>query len=318
MRVGLVLPNTGLLMPLPGDYSGTDITGLLVNQMFPLWAGREGLFTFGKIDVLDAVTLFFPSVSYGQEGFMNVNALVSALPWFGAVNGLSLYGGWLASLNEDYQMGESAILVTGTENVTTSWSSIHDSFDEGAWIAAFHRFFWKLDDKTGYFMVFAGGSTRKQPSNDPHDITLIPGQGIVDDDEERPWNVAGYIYQEFWQAEDDPNRKAAILIGGTGGPDNPQFAQWNFFTALEAYGPMASRPGDRMGVSGWVSGLSDNFISDVSPVIALRDYTWGIELYYNLAVNKWLHLTPDLQLIRNEIKGDNLAVIPGLRMVIDF
>ena len=29
------------------------------------------------------------------------------------------YGGWLATMNEEYGMGESAILFTGTENVTT-------------------------------------------------------------------------------------------------------------------------------------------------------------------------------------------------------
>jgi hypothetical protein len=200
--------------------------------------------------------------------------------------------------------------------VTTNWGSVRDSFNDGAWIAAFHRFFWKLDDKPGYFMVFAGGSTRKQPSNDPHDFIIIPRQGI-DDKKKRPWDIAVYVYQELWQAEDDPTRKVSILIGGTGGPDNPQFAQWNFFTAVEGFGPMASRPHDRMGVSFWYNWLSDNFKDLVSPKIGLRD-AYGFELYYNIAINKWLHVTPDLQLVRNEREGDNLAVIPGLRMVIDF
>jgi porin len=310
------LENAGLIMQLPGTYNGTDITGLLLNQEFPLYSGHMGLLSLGKIDVIDAVTLFFPGVDYGQEGFWNVNALVSALPWFGAVNGLSLYGGWLASINEEYQMGESAILVTATQNVTTSWSS--DPFEDGVWIAAFHRFFWKHDDKTGYFMVFVGGSTREQASNDRHDHILIPGEGIVSTDQKRPWDIAGYLYQVFWQAKDDPNRKATILIGGTGGPDNPQFAQWNFFTSVEAYGSMASRPGDRMGVSGWVSGLSDPFRDLVSPVDDVRAYTWGVEFYYNFELNKWLHLTPDLQLVQNGNADDDLAVIPGVRLVMDF
>jgi porin len=319
---GLTIPNTEALMPLPGDYSDSDVTGLLVNQMFPLWAGHEGLFSLGMIDVIDAVTLFFPSVAYGQEGFWNVNALVTALPWFGAVRGLSLYGGWLASINEEFQIGESAILVTGTENVTTSWSSIHDSFDHGAWIAAFHRFLYKIDDKPGYFMVFAGVSTREQVSVESLDFIPIPGEGLeVTDDEKKPWNIALYLSQVFWQAEDDPNRKATILIGGTLGPDEPQFAQWNLFTALEAYGPMALRPHDRMGVAFWYNWLSDDFVDTLAdlPVdpIRLRD-TWGFELYYNIAINKWLHLTADLQLVKNEFKGDDLAVIPGVRLVIDF
>ena len=201
--------------------------------------------------------------------------------------------------------------------MTTQWSSIEDSFKDGAWFAAFHRFFWKLEDKTGYFMLFAGGSTREQPSNDPNDHLPIPGEGIVSTDEERPWDIAAYVYQTFWQAEKDPNRKATILMGGTGGPDNPQFAQYNFFASVEAHGPMASRPHDRMGVSGWKNWLSDDFEELVSPVANVRD-TYGFELYYNVAVNQWLHVTPDLQFVENERNGDNLAVIAGLRMVMDL
>ena len=313
----LTLPNAGLIMQLPGSFTGTDVTGLLLNQTFPLYDKHLGLFSLGKIDVIDAVTLFFPSVSYGQEGFSNINSLVSALPWFGAVNGLSLYGGWLASINEEYGMGESAILVTGTENVTTSWNSVQDSFDDGAWIAAFHRFFWKVEDKPGYFMVFAGGSTREQPSNDPHDFTLIPGQGLVDTDEERPWDIALYAYQTLWQAEDDPSRKATILIGGTAGPDNPQFAQYNLFASVEAFGPMASRSHDRMGVSFWYNWFSNDFKQLVRPVGNLRDF-YGFEIYYNIAINKWFHVTPDLQVIKNEWSGDDFAIIPEIRAVIDF
>jgi porin len=311
------LENAGMIMQLPGDYSGTDITGLLVNQTFPIFDSHQGLLSLGKIDVIDAVTLFFPYVGHGQEGFANVNALVSALPWFGAVNGLSLYGGWLATFNKEYGMGQSAFLFTGTQNVTTSWTDT-DSFEDGAWMAAFHRFFWKLDDKTGYFMVFGGGSTREQNSNDPHDHAIIPGEGIVSTDQKRPWDIAAYIYQILWQAEDDPNRKATIMIGGSGGPDNPQFSNWNFFTAVEAFGPMASRPGDRMGVSGWVNGISENFRDLVSPVDDVRAYSWGIEFYYNIEINKYLHLTPDLQLVQNGNEDDDLAVIPGIRLVMDF
>jgi porin len=195
--------------------------------------------------------------------------------------------------------------------------SISDAFDEGVWLAGFHRFIWDMDDKMGYFMVFAGGSTADQASNDPHDFVFISGQGIEDTDEEKPWDIAFYLYQDFWQAEGDPNRKANFMIGGTVGPDNPQFAQWNFFANVEAFGLMASRPHDRMGVGAWWNGLSDNFTDLVSPVIDLQN-TYGLELYYNLAVNKWAHLTVDFQLIENERADDDLAVIPGVRAVIDF
>jgi hypothetical protein len=72
-----------------------------------------------------------------------------------------------------------------------------------------------------------------------------------------------------------------------------------------------------MGVGGWWNGLSDNFKDLASAEIDLHN-TWGFELYYNFAINKWLHLSPDLQLVENEREGDDLAVIPGIRLVIDL
>jgi porin len=312
------LPNAGLLMPLPGRYTGTDVTGLTVSQYLPFFAGRLANVTLGKLDVIDTVNGFFPDiVGFGQEGFWNINALVTALPWFGAVNGLGLYGGMFATINQEYGMVESGFLFTGTENNSASWNSVQDSFDDGVWMAGWHRFLWKLEDKPGYFLVFAAGSTREQPSNDPRDVILIPGVGLVDTDEEKPWDIAMYAYQVFWQAENDPNRKATIFIGGTVGPDNPQFAQYHVFAAIEAHGPMGSRPQDRMGVSFWKNWLSDDYKQLVRPVANLRDL-YGFELYYNIAINKWLHVTPDLQFIKNEVKGNDLAIVPGIRAVIDF
>ncbi|MBW2713998.1 MAG: hypothetical protein JRC77_09640, partial [Deltaproteobacteria bacterium] len=202
-----VLENTAMLMPAPDDYHNTDVTGLLVNQYLPLGEDHLALLSLGKIDIIDAVTLFFPDVSYGQEGFWNVHSMITALPWFGAVEGLSLYGGWAASINKEYQIGQSAILVTGTENVSDNWGSVSDSFDD-VWVAAFHRFLWKLEDKLpGYFMIFGGFSTKEQASNDPSDFIFIPGQGIENTDTEKPWDIALYLSQDVWHAEGNPKRR---------------------------------------------------------------------------------------------------------------
>ena len=313
----LVLPNAGMMMPAPGDYHGTDVTGLTVSQTFPFYAGRLGNVTAGKLDVIDMVTGFFPHASYGQEGFMNVNALSSNMPWFGSVQGLSLYGAIGVTINPKYKMAESGLVVAGTENVSTSWGSLSDSFDDGVFLAGFHRFFWDMDDKTGYFMVFVGGSTKEQASNDPHDFVVIPGQGIESTDSKKPWDVALYVYQDIWQAEGNPDRKTTLFLGGTLGPDNPQFAQWNAFGTIETFGLFESRPHDRMGVAGWWNGLSGQFKDLVSPVVSLRN-TWGAEVYYNYEITPWTHLTADLQFAQNENNDDNIAVIPGVRWVVDF
>jgi hypothetical protein len=292
------------------------ISGLIASQNFSFFGTTANL-TLGKLDVIDTATGLFTNVAYGQEGFWNVNAMLSAMPWFGAIQGLSLYGGLGITINTEYKMPQSGILITGTENVTTSWGTLSDSFDN-VWIAAFHRFFWKMDeDKTGYFMIFGGTSTKEQASNDPYDFIDIPGQGIKSTDQKKPWDLAFYLYQEFWQVQGDPDRKANVMIGATVGPGNPQFAQWDFFANVESFGLFESRPQDRMGAGVWWNGLSDNFTELVSSKVDLCD-TWGFEFYYNLAINKWLYLSPDIQFVQNEREEDSFAVIPGIRLVIDL
>jgi hypothetical protein len=55
----------------------------------------------------------------------------------------------------------------------------------------------------------------------------------------------------------------------------------------------------------------------VSPVIDLRDL-WGVEVYYSAQIIPSIHLTADLQIVQNERNGDNIAVIPAVRLVTDF
>jgi porin len=313
----LVLPNGGMLMPSPGAYHDTDITGLTASYTFNLNETHLGNVTAGKLDVIDLVTGFFPHAGYGQEGFMNVNALASAMPWFGSVQGLALYGAMGVTINKKYGIPESGFVAAGTENVATSWGSLSDSFDDGVYVAGFHRFLWDLDDKMGYFMVYVGGSTKSQASNDPQDFVDIPGQGIVSTASKKPWDVALYLYQDVWQMKGDPNRKISLFVGGSVGPDNPQFAQFNAFGTVEAFGLLDSRPKDRMGVGVFWNGLSDKFIELVSPVASLRDPLGG-EVYYNFEITPSAHLSASLQLVQNQNKGDDIAVIPAVRFVVDL
>ena len=212
---------------------------------------------------------------------------------------------------------QSGFFFFGQENVSTTWE-FAESFEDGVGLFGFYRFFYEIAGKPGFVMAGVGGATKKYASLDPSDFVVIPGAGPVSTKGKRPWDIAGYVQQVFWQAEDDPKRRAQFFMGGTGGPDNPQFAQWTVFASIEAFGPMASRAQDRMGISFWYSGLSNDFVDLLDGLDFRARDTWGFELYYNFEINPWLHLTPDLQLVQNEDKDDDFAVIPGIRLVIDF
>jgi len=306
------LPNTPMLYPQGGSYNDTDVTGLTVTQM--LFDGRAAVL-FGKVNVLDLVTTLLPQVAYGQEGFWNVNSLVSALPWFRFVN-LSVWGGGGWTITEKGQM-QSGLIVFGHENVTTSWD-IGDSFKDGPSFFGFYRFFYDVGDKPGYLMLCAGGSSKKYTSLDETDWFEVPGEGLDVDRKHHTYDFAAYVYQVFWQADGDDKRRAQFLMGGTVGDDNPNWSNWNIFASVEAFGLMKSRSQDRMGISMWYSALTNDFVNLVSNFDYRARDTWGVELYYNYEINKWLHLSPDLQLVRNNNMRDDLGVIPGIRLVMDF
>jgi carbohydrate-selective porin OprB len=131
--------------------------------------------------------------------------------------------------------------------------------------------------------------------------------------------VAAYLYQEFWQAEGNPARNAHVLFGGTVADDNPSFSNWNIVGRVTARGLFDARPGDRMGFAAWASGISGEFRDTVDTLgIDLREQIWGLEVFYNVELTPWAHLTGDFQLIESGFKGDDVAVVPGVKLVVEF
>ncbi len=309
---GILLPNTPLVYPLPGNYSDSDITGLLVTQA--LMDGRVDLFA-GKLNAIDLWTTVYPHLGYGQEGFLSVNALAAGWPWLRYIN-LSMWGagGWLVA-KEGVQ---GAIIAFGQENVTTTFD-FKDSFDDGIGLLGVWRFFWDVDDMPGSVLFAGGGGTKSYGSLDPNDWSFLPGEGLVDQEQDKPWSAAIYLYQEFWHGDGKDGRKAYLYLAGSLADKNPSFVRWNVMATVEAIGPLGCRRADRMGVAGWYNRVNKD-VRDLAGTVGirLRDGSWGVELYYNASINRWLHLTGDLQIAQNEHKRDDVAIIPGVRLVIDF
>ena len=311
---GLTLPNAGNVYPLPGDYSGTQVTGYTATQLF--LGGRLAV-VGGKLHALDTVAGLFPKAFDPVNEYWNVNTLVTATPWFRFVN-LAMWGGgaWTYDLNTG--LPETGLIAFDLNNQTTS-NDIDEAFEDGVGFLGFHRFIYEIDDKLGYFMLVGGGSTGEYESLDESDIVIVPGAGLKDTEEKHPYDVAAYLYQEIWQADGTPERNASVLFGGTIADDNPSFSDWNIFGRVTARGLFDSRPGDRMGFAGWASGISDNLRDDVDDLgIDLRNQIWGLEAFYNVELTPWAHLTGDFQLIESAFKADNLTVVPGARLVVEF
>ncbi|MBW2425877.1 MAG: carbohydrate porin [Deltaproteobacteria bacterium] len=310
------LPNANGLWPLPGDYSGTQVTQLVMGQALPTPIGRFDVLA-GKLSALDLVTTIYPHVASGQEAFMNVNSLVTAWPWFRFVN-LVMYGA-AAWISDDQGRIQGGLIAFGQDNVSTTWQ-IDESFEDGVGLLGFYRYFWEIDGKVGSLAFFAGGATKQYQALEDTDWSPILGGNVLiptlGDRDRRPWAIAPYLYQELWSGEQ--GQKIFIFTGGSYAREDPSFADWHYFASIEAFGAIPKRRGDRMGFAYSYNNLGKD-LKDALDLIGIdaRDH-YSFEWYYNVEINKWLHVTANFQLLQNAQKGDNMAVVPGMRAVIDF
>ena len=92
-----------------------------------------------------------------------------------------------------------------------------------------------------------------------------------------------------------------------------------------------TRAQDRFGIGYYYLKLSGELRDTFPPLLLKRiglDHEQGVEIFYNIAITPWLHLTPDLQFIdagRNKSpiltaggKSIGTAIVSALRIKIDF
>jgi porin len=70
---------------------------------------------------------------------------------------------------------------------------------------------------------------------------------------------------------------------------------WQLFVVINP-----NREHDRMGISYWYNGVSDD-LKALVPVARLQEVQGG-EIYYNAEITPWFHLTADLQVIQPETR----------------
>ena len=72
-----------------------------------------------------------------------------------------------------------------------------------------------------------------------------------------------------------------------------------------------------MGLGYFYNGLSGPLQNSAAPIVPLQD-VHGREVYYNIAVTPWFHLTLDLQAIQPDVQARDTALVLGLRGKLDF
>ena len=130
------------------------------------------------------------------------------------------------------------------------------------------------------------------------------------------WNVM-YDFDQYLYTKPGTKDEGFGLFGRYGHSDGQVNPIENFYSlGMGGKGMIPCRKNDTYGVGYYYTQVSDQFGPILSRFIGDEQ---GVELYYNIEITPWMHLTPDLQIIEPGRKNfSDTAVVAGIRLRIDF
>lgn len=310
----LLTTNTDSVFPLP-DYRELTISELKFTQFL-----SESVAVFlGKINTLDGDDNIFAG-GRGKINFMNQNFVVN--PVVLRTSPYSALGAGAAVFFPNVQAKDHAILsfmVLGA-NGQPNTSGFDRDFEDGqTYMVGYHqptRFFNQSGSHT--FGGTVGTKDYTLLSQDPRlmlaAILGLPGAGTFAEDDDS-WSFMYNMHQYLYTDKQDETQGFGIF-GRFGTADEKTNPIENFYSVgLGGKGMFDGRDNDTYGVGYFYAQLSDEYGRVIQ-----RNFgdTQGVEIFYNFEVTKWLHVTPDFQIIEPSAKHDDTVYVAGLRAKIDF
>jgi porin len=309
LSVGAVLPvNMEPLLPLPARNEF-----VLSHVVFTQFLSEQFGVTLGKLDTTGGDMNEFAH-GRGDKQFMNLAFQFNPLPT--SVAPYSTLGMGLVYLPiKDLVLTFSVVDTEGEPNRT----GFDTLFKDGTTLAGEGRLTIRPFGLTGHQLVGYGWSNKTFNSLEQDPRTLIGNIlfGTPLNKEEGSWVVYYNFDQYLYTKPDDSSQGFGIFgrFGISDGKANP-FHQFYSF-GFGGKGLVPGRERDQWGIGYYYVKVSDNLPRILRNRLGL-DHGQGGELYYNIEVARWLHVTPDLQIIRPARKDTDTAVVLGFRMTVDF
>jgi porin len=303
----LLAPNLMMAFPLPTG-SITALSGVTFTQKL-----SEDLEVYtGKINTQDGFEQPLTGAN-NLSGFQNTAMLYN--PVYARTVPYSTLGAGFDYVLESESVLSGCVYDTNDTPLVTGFETF---FNNGATLCAglsHPTTFFDLPGNQGLGGTYSTGTyTNLSPSAylDP-----IEGLVIVSTPITGSWCLAYNFDQALHVSPDDPERMWGVF-GNFGIADsNPSPIRWFGSLGISGASQIAGRESDAFGVAYFYLGVSEP-LKDLAPVLLpLRD-EHGVEVYYNVAVTPWCHITPDLQVITPFRERLDTAVIVGLRGHIDF
>jgi porin len=309
----LLAANTNQLFPLPaGD--NVALPELSYTQFFSRYAGVIA----GKLQTVTNGDLNEFAHGKGAAQFLNlafnINPVALVVPYSTLGTGLIV----LPTADAGQALLSFNILSATGKASTTGFETLN-----GAIFAATGRVRTGFFGLTGHQLVGALYSNKQYNSVDQRLDFIIGNQPLVKRD--GSWAVYYNFDQFLYEISRGEDRGVGIFGRFGASQGDPVPLQYFYSAGVGGKGLIASRAFDQFGI-GYYYGSINNPTLELSSSTRtfLRD-EWGFEAYYNVALTRWLLLTPDVQVVgpaqKQQItKGQFLETetILGVRMQLVF
>jgi len=302
---GAVAPsNFAMALPMPGE-NVTALTGVQYSQDI-----SEDVTVFaGKLNLLDGTPTSYERgmrLNYFWNAAMQSNlSRAYLLP--------SVLGAGCVIRDAGEPVFRFYLLDTHFTPTTSGFSTL---FSNGVVLYGEYQMRTNWFDLPGHSAVGFLYSNATRTSFDFNPYIVLPAipRGEPLPTKSTAWTVT-YRFDQLLFVDPDDSRRTWTLNSDLGLTDgNPNPIRWFANVSLVGTSPIRGREKDTIGLGYYHLG--------VSHLRALKQLGFGaengVELFYNVAVTPWFHLTPDLQVLDPARSRNATALVVGLRGRVSF
>lgn len=136
-------------------------------------------------------------------------------------------------------------------------------------------------------------------------------------DRDGSWRVAVQGSHLLIASRTRPGKGLGLYVKGALSDGNPNVIRASVVGGVTGHGLMEARPDDSVGVGFYANAFSDALQSAVTPLVRFGDEQ-GIEMFYSIALRRWLRVAADVQVVNPARADVRLAVVGGVRMTVVF
>jgi porin len=269
----------------------------------------------GKINTIDNVQQPFMPGRGLDAGFMNAAFVWN--PILGRTMNYATLGAGAAVLAAGEPVASLTLYDTNDDTTTTGF---HKAFDNGVIVYPTFSLPTRFFGMPGHQSVWGAYSSGRYAILDSQSLNEIPAvlQGATPTTSMHgSWWVTYLFDQAIWVDPADRARSWGVFgnFGISDGKPNP--IKWSAILGVGGSSPIPGRRLDTFGAAYYHLGFSDDFRVVARAITPVRD-EHGLELFYNVAVTPWCHVTADMQVVTPILERAETSLVFGLRAKIDF